>query len=139
MSQHTTLNKGEIYIQFTSPTAGKVSFKQLGITPEMTEVKGGFLRIVFDFEGMGEHDYFKVPTIEISYDREVPNTHWQCDFNGETLIDKIDHYGKSTIILLNRDRLDKLEHHHENKLILHAEFPEEVHLITEESSINFFK
>ncbi|MFT5823535.1 MAG: hypothetical protein ACI8ZM_004797, partial [Crocinitomix sp.] len=32
-----------------------------------------------------------------------------------------------------------LEHHHENKLIVHAEFPKETHLIAEESYINFFK
>lgn len=139
MSQTIEVNQGEIKINFKSPTAGKLSFSDLGIKDNYIIPKGGFLRMVFDFEGIGEHDYFKVPTIEIEYVEDVAETHWQCDFNEETILDKTDHYGHSTIILLNRDKLASLEQHHENTLVLHAEFPQEVHIDTSKSHINFFK
>ena len=139
MSQTVQINQGEIYVKFTSPTPGKISFKELGITEDSIELKGGFLRMVFDFEGIGEHDYFKVPTIEVEYAEEMAETHWQCDFNEETILDKTDHHGHSTIVLLDRNKIASLEHHHQNKLILHAEFPETAHVISAKSSINFFK
>ena len=139
MSQTVQINQGEILIKFTSPTTGKINFKELGITDDSIELEGGFLRMAFDFEGIGEHDYFKVPTIEIEYSEEVAETHWQCDFNGETILDKVDHHGHSTVVLLDRNKLSSLEHHHQNKLVLHAEFPQTVHVLTKKSSINFFK
>lgn len=139
MSSKVDINQGEIFVKFTSPTTGKISFKDLGITEEFIETKGGFFRIVFDFEGIGEHDYFKVPTIEVEYKEEVAETHWQCDFNEETIVDKYDHHGHSTVVLLDREKIASLEHHHQNKLILHAEFPQDVHISTEKSHVNFFK
>lgn len=139
MGQAIEINQGEILVKFNSPTTGKLSFKELGISDETIFLEGGFLRMVFDMEGIGEHHYFHVPTIEISYNESVAETHWQCDFNGETILDKTDHHGQSTVILLNRKTISALEHHHENKLILHAEFPQAVHLNTEKSYINFFK
>jgi hypothetical protein len=137
--KQTEINQGEILVKFEQPTSGKLSFKDLGITDETIELSGGFLRMVFDFEGIGEHDYFKVPTIEVSYQEEMAETHWQCDFNEETIVDKTDHHGHSTVILLNRNKIASLEHHHQNKLILHAEFPKTAHIITEHSFVNFFK
>jgi hypothetical protein len=139
MSQTVQINQGEIYVKFTSPTPGKISFKDLGIEDNPFELKGGFLRMVFDFEGIGEHDYFKVPTIEVEYEEEMAETHWQCDFNEETILDKTDHHGHSTVVLLDRNKISSLEHHHENKLVLHAEFPETAHLKTDKCFINFFK
>lgn len=138
MGQNIEINQGETTIKFTSPTSGKVSFKALGIKEDLT-TEGGFLRIVFDMDGIGEHQYFQVPTIEVSYSEKVADTLWQCEFNGETILEKTDHYGKSTVILLNRKTLADLEHHHENRLVLHAEFPQVVTLNLEESFINFFK
>ena len=139
MSQTAQINQGEILIKFNTPTKGKLSFSELGITDSNYALEGGFLRMVFDFEGIGEHHYFKVPTIEIAYKEEVAETHWQCDFNEETILDKTDHHGHSTVVLLDRKKLSKLEHHHENKLILHAEFPVTAHLDLDKSYINFFK
>ena len=139
MSSKVDINQGEILVKFTTPSAGKISFRDLGVTEEFIETQGGFFRMVFDFEGIGEHDYFKVPTIEVEYKKDVAQTHWQCDFNEETIVDKYDHYGHSTIVLLNRNKMASLEHNHENKLVLHAEFPQDVHIITEKSFVNFFK
>lgn len=139
MSENVQINQGEINVKFNGPTAGKLTFKDLGIKANDSNTHGGFLRMVFDFEGIGEHHFFKMPTIEIAYNKEVAETHWQCDFNGKTIIDKMDHHGRSTVILLNRKEIESLEQHHENKLIMHAEFPEEVALDLKGSYVNFFK
>ncbi|MBI3135362.1 MAG: hypothetical protein HYZ14_11865 [Bacteroidetes bacterium] len=133
------VNQGEVIIRFTTPVPGKVSFATLGIKSEDLALEGGFLRMVFDFEGIGAHDYFQVPTINIAYSNDVKDTHWQCDFNGNTILDKTDHYGDSTVILMSREKLSMLEHHHENKLVLHAEFPAPINIVPEQSYINFFK
>lgn len=139
MGQSIKVNTGEVLVKFNSPTVGKVSFADLGIKNEDLVLNGGFLRMVFDLEGIGEHHYFAVPTIEVSYRENVGETHWQCDFNEETIIDKYDNHGNSTIVLLDRKKISSLEHHHENKLILHAEFPETVHIEVDNSYINLFK
>lgn len=139
MGQLIEINQGEILVKFTSPTKGKLTFADLGIKTEDLVFEGGFLRIAFDMEGIGEHSYFAMPTIEVAYKENMAETHWQCEFNGETILDKTDNHGNSTVILMNRKKLAELEHHHENKLILHAEFPEGVHILAEDSYINFFK
>lgn len=138
MSQTVELNQGEVKVNFASPTSGKVSFEELGLSDADLIFEGGLLRMVFDFEGIGEHQYYQVPTIEVAYVEEMAETHWQCDFNEETILDKMDHHGHSTVILMNREKLSSLEHHHKNVLVLHAEFPQAVHISTKDSYINFF-
>ncbi len=138
MSQTVEINQGEIKINFSTPTSGKISFKDLGLTDVNLFFDGGLVRMVFDFEGIGEHQYFKMPTIEVSYKEEMDETHWQCDFNKTTILDKTDHHGHSTVILLNRNKMSELEQHHKNALVLHAEFPKPAHIIAEDSYINFF-
>lgn len=139
MGQTVEINEGEVLVKFNSPTIGKVSFKELGITRDELSLEGGFLRIAFELGGIGTHNFVAVPTIEVSYDESMGETHWQCDFNGETLLDKLDHHGHATILLLRREKLENLEQHHENKLILHAEFPGSVHINPENSFIELFK
>lgn len=139
MSQTIELNQGEVKVNFLTPTSGKLSFTDLGLTDENLVFEGGLLRLVFDFEGIGEHHYYQVPTVEIAYKEEMAETHWQCDFNEETILDKTDHHGHSTVILLNRNKLSSLEHHHKNALIVHGEFPSPVHILADDSYINFFK
>lgn len=138
MSQTIELNQGEIKVNFSSPTSGKVSFADLGLSDTDLVFESGLVRLVFDFEGIGEHSYFQMPTISISYAEEMAETHWQCDFNEETILDKTDHHGHSTVILLNRNKLSELEHHHKNALIVHGEFPQAVHISAKDSYINFF-
>ncbi|NOQ73293.1 MAG: hypothetical protein GQ574_14910 [Crocinitomix sp.] len=137
--KNVEINPGEIKVKFDKPVIGKVSFADLGITDADLHNNTGFMRIVFDLEGIGEHQYFQVPTIEVSYKENLAATHWICEFNGKTLVDKIDNHGHSTVMLLNRKTIADAEHHHENKLMVHAEFPEETHLIAAESYINIFK
>ena len=133
------INQGEIKVKFNEPTSGKISFEELGIEKESIEVKNGLLRLVFDLEGIGEHDYYQVPTIEVFYEENMSETHWICEFNGKTILDKLDHHGHSTILLLNREVLSKLEQHHENVLIIHAEFPQPAKLNLKQSSVRLFK
>lgn len=139
MSTTVDINPGEIKLKFNTPDAGKLTFEDLGLKDEQLSLEGGLLRLVFDLEGIGEHHYYKVPTVEVSYLEEVGETHWICEFNGVAILDKMDHHGRSTVLLLNRKKISALEHHHENKLIVHAEFPQAVHLLAKDSYVNFFK
>jgi len=133
------LNPGEIKLSFKDPEQGRISFEELGIKKEALELKNGLLRLVIDLEGIGDHHFYSMPTLELAYNKNVAETHWQCDFNGETILDKLDHHGSKTIILLNRSKLENLEQHHQNELIIHGEFPEPVRIIPEDSSLTLFK
>lgn len=139
MKQEIDVFEGEVKIKFVEAIAGKISFKDLGLSDEQLTTDSGFLRLVFDLSGIGEHNYFAVPTIEFSYEQNLAETHWQCEFNGETIVDKVDKHGSSTVVLMDRVKLSNLEHHHENQLIVHAEFPEKVDFIAEKSFIQLFK
>lgn len=139
MNQTTYIGQGEIRVEFNSPPVGKVSFVDLGIPENKLFVENGFLRIVFDLSDMIDFEFYHDPMIEISYKESIENSHWQCDFNNETIIDKIDHSGNKTIILLDRYQINQLLQQNENKIILHAELPQKVHLLGEQSFINFFK
>ena len=133
------VNQGEIKVKFNEPRSGKLSFTELGINNEDINVESGLLRLVFDFEGIGDYNYFQTPTIEFFYEENMAETHWICEFNGKTVLDKLDNHGHSTILLLNRKVLNNLEQHHENTLIVHAEFPQPANLNLKESCVHFFK
>ena len=138
MNFKTEVNPGEVKVYFEKPMSGKISFSDLGLKDEDLRFDGGFARIVFDFENIGEHHYYQVPTIELSYADETSGTHWQCDFNQTTVIDKNDNRGRSSVILLDRKKLVDLEQHHQNELVIHAEFSDKVQVIAVDSCINFF-
>lgn len=134
----TEINEGEVKVVFTEANSGKYTFAELGLTEDQLATHGGFLRLVFDFSGVGEHHYYQVPTVEITYNKEVGETHWQCDFNESTILDKLDHHGHSTVLLLNRKKLAAAEHHHLNNLVVHGEFPEDVVVSATDSYVRFF-
>ena len=133
------LNQGEIKVNLNELSTGKLSFAELGIDNEGNNLDGGLLRLVFDLKGIAEHSYYQVPTIEVFYEENMSETHWVCEFNGKTILDKLDHHGHSTVLLLNRKVLSNLEQHHENVLIVHAEFPQSANLNIKKSYIHFFK
>ena len=83
MSQTVEINQGELKVNYPSILNGKTSLKALGFSDKNLEFESGLLRLVFNFEGISNHAYFKMPTIEISYKEEMDETHWQCDFNEE--------------------------------------------------------
>ena len=138
MKESIELNTGEIKIGLNATSKGKMTFSELGLKDEDLVMENGLLRLVFDITEIRANHFFKMPTVEVSYQEEVAETHWQCEYNGETILDKMDHHGHSTVILLNRKKLDELEHRHENRLIVHAEFPQKVHLKAADSYINIF-
>jgi len=138
MKESIELNQGEIKIELNATSKGKITFKELGLSDDDLVLDNGLLRLVFDITQITANHFFKMPTVEISYKEEVGETHWQCDYNGDTILDKMDHHGHSTVILMNRKKLDELEHRHENRLVIHAEFPQKVHLSSEGSYINIF-
>lgn len=133
------INQGEIKINFNQPIKEKVSLADLGLAKEDLFFESGRIRMVFDFENIENLEYFSVPTLEFSYLEEMGETHWQCDFNSTTILDKHDHHGHSTVVLLNRKKMQDLEQRHENQLVLHAEFPKEVHVDPTSSFVNLFK
>ena len=133
------LNQGEIKVKLNELNKGKLSFAELGIDNEGNNIESGLLRLVFDFNGLGKHSYYQVPTIEVFYEESMSETHWVCEFNGKTILDKLDHHGHSTVLLLNRKILSSLEQHHENVLIVHAEFPQAANINLKKSYVNFFK
>jgi hypothetical protein len=138
MSFETEVNPGEVKVFFKEPVAGRISFSEMGLKDEDLNFEGGFARIVFDFENIGEHHYYQVPTVELSYAQDAEGTHWQCDFNETTILDKNDNRGQSNVILLNRRKLAELEHHHKNAMVIHAEFTDKVRIVAGESAVNFF-
>ena len=74
MAEIIELNPGEIKVKFQGPTSGRLTFAELGLKDEDLVLDGGLLRLVFDLEGIGEHNYFKVPTVEVAYKEEVAET-----------------------------------------------------------------
>ena len=65
------LSLGEIKVNFKEPKTGKISFADLGISDESKNLEGGLLRLVFDLEGIGEHNYYQVPTVEVAYEENM--------------------------------------------------------------------
>ena len=132
-------NQGEIIMKLLKANSGKISLKDLGLSDEDLFFESGLIRLVLDLEATnGNRKFFSVPTIEVSYKENMGETHWICDYNDETILDKLDHHGKSTIMLLNRNKLEAVEHHHKNVMVLHAEFPGPVHVIAEDSYLHLF-
>ncbi len=132
-------NQGEVKLKFNEAMAGKISLAEIGLTDDDLYFESGLLRLVIDLEETnGNRKFFGVPTIEMSYKENMGETHWICDFNEETMLDKMDHHGSSTIMLLNRKSLEKVEHHHKNVMVIHAEFPEPVHLKAADSFLHLF-
>ncbi|MFT6243485.1 MAG: hypothetical protein ACJA0U_001974 [Salibacteraceae bacterium] len=67
MGQLIEINQGEILVKFPSPTAGRITFKELRITNEQHMLDGGFLPLKLDMQEIGEHSYSAVSTMEITY------------------------------------------------------------------------
>ncbi len=138
MSFKTEINPGEIRVVFEHPVSGAVTLEEMGLTEEQLNFESGLVRMVFSFERIEENHFFKMPTFEISYTEEMGETHWQCDFNDETILDKHDHHGRSTVVLLNRNKMSEQMNRHVNEFVLHAEFPQEVQIQAGKSTVHFF-
>lgn len=133
----TNINEGEILIKFFDSVAdGKTSLADLGLNDAALKVKGGNLRLVIEFNTLaGEHLYHN-PTIIIKYDKNLHDSKWICEINGETILDKTDHSGHSTILLLSKEKIAKKLTAKNNKLVIHGDLESEVVISAAESSIH---
>jgi len=139
MDQTIQSGEGEVKVKISATSKGKVSFSDLGISADQISVDGGFLRLVFDFGQFDADDFYAVPTVEVAYDKNVSETHWQCDFNGETILYKMDNHGNSTVMLLKRNKMAEKIQHHDNSLVVHGEFPSSVNIDLKNSYIHLVK
>jgi hypothetical protein len=138
MKDQLELNQGEIKLTFNESHKGKVYLSDLGLTKEELELPAGLMRFVIEVQNLDLVHFAAVPTVEFTYTEEMGETHWQCDFNGKMIADKLDHHGHSTVILLKRKGIEELIQRHENTMIVHAEFPKAAVIDPEKSYIALF-
>ncbi len=138
MEATTEINPAEIYVTLKEPIAGKMSLHELGIKEEDLRLNKGVLKLVIDLNGFHDFPFFKVPTFEFRYEQETSESHWQCDYNDHTILDRIDHHGRSTILLLKRSELTLFENRQDNKLVIIAKFKEPAHILGNKSFIHLY-
>lgn len=133
------INQGEIKIIFNSPIGGKFSFADLGLEKSDLEVAGGNFRLDIELKQFPDHHFYKMPTIELAYLEREGDTLWVVEFNDTNVLEKSDHGGKSTVMLLDRKKLEGLVHHHENRLVIHGDFSQKVHIDPNNSWIHLLE
>ena len=138
MQDKIEVNQGEIKITFNEAHKGKIYLNEFGLTSENLHLEAGLLRLVLEIKNLDKVHFSAVPTLEFSYSQNMAETHWQVDFNGKMIADKLDHHGHSTVILLKRKGIEELIQRHENTLVVHAEFPESADLDADKSYISIF-
>ena len=138
MKDQIELNPGEIKLTFNDKHKGKVYLSDLGLSAADLLLESGNMRFVMEINNLTEVNFSAVPTIEFQYKEIMEETHWVCDFNGETISDKLDHHGHATVILLNRNKIESLLQRHENTLIVHADFPASASIDPTKSFISIF-
>lgn len=132
------VNQGEIRLDVDASQKGKLTLSDLGLKPEDLFMEGGLLRLVVNIKQSNDIQFYTMPTLELSYSEKMAETHWSVEFNGDTVIDTLDHSGRSTLLMLKKKSLaDKLQRH-ENQLILHAQFTSPAHILPEASFITLF-
>lgn len=139
MSNQVELNPGEVKLIVNEATQGKKLFlKDLGLHTEQLNLSDGNLRMVIEINNLDENHFGAVPTIHLTYTEDLGETLWQCEYNGEVVLDKKDHHGHSTVLLLNKAKLNAISQRHENTLIIHGDLPSATHLNSEESYLLLF-
>lgn len=139
MNTKAEVNPGEIKLIINEAVNGtKLFLSDFGLTSKELNLPDGNLRLVIEMNNLAENHFNTVPTIHLAYSEELKETHWQCDFNDELVLDKKDHHGQSTILLLNKTKLTSLIQRHENALVIHGDLPDSAHLIAETSYLLLF-
>lgn len=132
-------NQGELRVTFEKSPAGKLSFSEMGMEDKSGDIDTGFIRLAFHLGQIHADDLYKMPKIEIAYKDSITTSHWIAEFNGEVILENTDHSGSRTVLLLNRKKIEDKIQHHENRLIIHAEFSEEIDIDMDESNVVLFK
>lgn len=131
MSHILDTEGGQVLVKFAEHlVAGKTTLASLGLTDKDLYVAGGNLRLVIQFDQIGGHLYHN-PTFEIVYHEKVKETSWQVELNGEVLLDKADPSGNSTLLLINRKKMETALKPRHNELIIRSDMPLDVTLSAE--------
>ncbi|AUC86561.1 hypothetical protein CW731_15290 [Polaribacter sp. ALD11] len=132
-----SLTEGQLKITIDKPTFSKFTLKEAGLK-EAYKVEGGNLRVKVALGYIQDTNFYKMPKIEFDYTENIHESNWIVEFNGENILEKNDHSGKATILLLNRKKMKELVQRHENNLLIHGDFSEEV-TIKNTSSLQLFE
>ena len=81
---------------------GRFSLADLGLKGDDLLVKGGNLRIVIELGQLQGIHFYKMPLFEFSYLSNIHESEWVVEYNGQNVLEKKDHSGRSTVLLLKR-------------------------------------
>lgn len=130
--------EGQLELTMNETAFGKFTLESAGLSEDIYTVKGGNLRLKIDLGYIKDISFYKMPVIEFEYTNNINTSEWIIEFNGTNILEKKDHSGKTTVLLLNRKKMDELKQRHENVVIIHGDFSEEVN-IKNTSSFNFLE
>lgn len=128
--EQLSLELGDGQIQFTmnQPVFEKFTLETAGFQEESYKTKGGNVRIQINLGAIQNVNFYKMPVIELNYAGKIHESGWIVEFNGTNILEKTDHSGQATILLLNRNKMTDLVQRHENTILIHGDFSEEVEL-----------
>lgn len=127
------LADGQIKITMKQPAFDKFTLGCSGLRENTYKTKGGNVRIQINLGAIQDIHFYKMPIIELNYTDKIHESGWVVEFNGTNILEKTDHSGQSTILLLNRKKMIELVNRHENTILIHGDFSEEVELKKESS------
>lgn len=130
-----TKTDSQVKIEMEKPVVGRFSLKDAGLNEDFYKVEGGNLRIKVEMGYIQDFHLYKMPIIELDYTQKIHESEWVVEFNGENILEKKDHSGQSTVLLLKRSKMNDLLHRHENTLLIHADFSEEVEIKNSSSMV----
>lgn len=125
--KNLSVSDGQVKITMETPIFDEFTLKDLGLN-ENYKVEGGNLRLKVELGYIKDINFYKMPKIEFNYTEKINESGWIVEFNGTNILEKTDHSGKATVLLLNRKKMNELVQRHENNLIIHGDFSEEVHI-----------
>lgn len=122
------LTEGQLEIAIKDTTSGKFTLAEAGLKDETYKVEGGNLRVKVDLGYIKDAHFYKMPVIELEYTQNIHESEWIVEFNGTNILEKKDHSGHATVLLLNRKKMEELKQRHENTLLVHGDFSEVVEI-----------
>lgn len=123
-----SVTDGQIKIVMQEAAFGKFTLTEAGFGEDTYEVEGGNLRIKIELGYIQDVNFYKMPILEFEYTEKISTSEWIVEFNGVNILEKKDHSGQATVLLLNRNKMKDLQQRHENILLIHGDFSEVVHL-----------
>lgn len=127
------LDDGQIQLTMNQPVFEKFTLDASGLEEDTYKTKGGNVRIQINLGAIQNIHFYKMPVIELNYTEKIHESGWIVEFNGTNILEKTDHSGQATILLLNRSKMVDLVQRHENTILIHGDFSEEVELKKESS------